>query len=123
MVMNISLNTADIIAINISTLDFRICQLLSRNWTKPHLQKLRNVPEVPVSQLYGDMTMPVNQFTHFPFKDDVEDLSLICTILKHPGTYIESISMIFVLHICVYCFRFWIRPVTPRHQPYSPVSS
>ena len=33
MVMNVSLDTASINAINISTLDFRIWQHFSRNWT------------------------------------------------------------------------------------------
>ena len=42
----------------------------------------------------------------------------------HPGTYIGTVCMIFAVCIGVYCFkRFWIRPATPRHLPYSPVSS
>ena len=49
MVMNVYLDTAYINAINISTLDFRIWQHFSRNWTTPHLQKLANIPEVPVA--------------------------------------------------------------------------
>ena len=114
--MNVSLDTAIINAINISTLDFRIWQHISRNWTQPHLQKLTNVPEVPVTQLYRDMinaSEPVNSFT---IKDDDEDSSLIWTILKHPGTYIGTNGMIFAVFIGVYCFkRFWIRPATPRH--------
>ena len=132
MVKNVSLDTANINAmdtaninaINISTIDFRIWQCFSRNWTKPHLHKLTNVPEAPVTQLYRDMinaSEPIHSF--ITIKEDDKDSSLICTILKHPGTYIGTISMIFVLCIGVYYFRFWIRPVTPRHQPYSPVSS
>ena len=45
MVMNVFLDTANINAINISTVDFRIWQQFRRNWTQPHLQKLTNVPE------------------------------------------------------------------------------
>ena len=58
----------------------------SSNWT-PHLQKLANVPVVPVMQLYEHMTdtsEPVNSLT---IKDDDEDPSLIWTISIHPGTY------------------------------------
>ena len=40
MEMNLSLDTANIDAFNISTLDFRIWQHFSRNWTQPNLQKL-----------------------------------------------------------------------------------
>ena len=120
--MNISLDTANINAINISTLDFRIWQHISRNWTQPHLQKLTNVPEVPVTQHYRDMINASEPIHSFTIKDDDEDSSLIWTILKHPGTYIRTISMIFVLCIGVYCFRFWIRPASHRHWPYFPVS-
>ena len=35
MVMNVSLDTTNINAINISTLDFRIWQHFSRYWTQP----------------------------------------------------------------------------------------
>ena len=42
----------------------------------------------------------------------------------HPGIYIGTIGMIFAVCIGVYYFeRFWSRPGTPRHQPYSLVSS
>ena len=67
--MIISLDTANINAINISTLDFRIWQHFNRNWTSSHLQKLANVPEVPVAQLYKHMVNtgePVHSFTITP---------------------------------------------------------
>ena len=123
MVMNVFLDTANINDINISTLDFRIWQHFSRNWTQPNLQKLANVPEVPVTQLCRDVINASEQIHSFTIKDDDEDSYLIWTILKHPGTYIGTISMIFVLCIGVSCFRFWIRPAAPGHQPYSLVSS
>ena len=64
---------------------------------------------------------PVHSFT---IKDDDEDPSLMWKILMHPGTYIETIGMIFIVCIGVYCFkRFWIRPATLRCQHYSPVHS
>ena len=107
------LDIANINAINISTLDFRKWQHFSINWTSPHLQKLANVPEVPVAQLYEhmiDTSEPVHSFT---IKDDDEDPSLIWTILMHPGTYVGTIGMIFTVCIGVYCFkRLWIRPAT-----------
>ena len=123
MVMNVSLDTANNNAINISTLDFRIWQNFSRSWTQPHLQKLTNVPEVPVTQLYRNMINASEPIYSFTIKDDDEDSSLIWTILKHPGTYIGTICMIFVVCIGAYCFkRFWTRLATLRHWPYSPVS-
>ena len=121
--MNVSLDTANINAINISTLAFGIWQHFSSTWTPPHLQKLANFPEVPVTHLYRSM-VNTNEPTHlFTIKDNDKDPSLIWTIIMHPGTYTGTIGMIFAVCMGVYCFkRFWIRPATPRHQPYSPVS-
>ena len=123
MVKNVSLYTANINAINISTLGFGIWQHFSSNWTPPHQQKLANVPEVPVTQLYRNMIYASEPIHTFTINDDDEDTSLIWTILMHPGTCIGTISMIFVLCLGVYCFKLWIRPATSGHQPYSPVSS
>ena len=117
MMMNISLETANINAINISTPDFRIWSHFNSNWTTPHLQKLTNVPEVPVAQFCKHMINTSEPVYSFAFnKDDDRDLSLIWKILTHPGTYIGTIGMIFTVCIGVYCFkRFWVRPATPRH--------
>ena len=114
MMMNISLDTANINTINISTLDFRIWQHFSRNWTPPHLQKLANVPEVPAAQLYRSLVNNSEPIHLFTIKDDDEDTALIWTILTYTGTYTGTIGMIFVLCIGIYCFKFWIIPASPR---------
>ena len=74
MMMNISLDTVNINAINISIQDFRIRQHINSNWTTPYLQKFTDVPEVPVAQLYKhmiDTSQPVHSFTFN--KDDDKD--------------------------------------------------
>ena len=104
--MNVSLDTANIKAINISTLDLRISyHIYHSNWMSPHLQKLANVSEVPVTQLYNCMintSEPVHSFT---IKDDGEDPSLIWTILMHPRTYIGTFATIFAVCTGVYFFK------------------
>ena len=116
VVMNVSLDTANINAINISTLDFRIWQHFSSNWTLSNPQKLTNVLEVPVTQLYRDMINTSEPIHAFTIRDDDKNPSVIWTILKHPVTYIGNIGMIFTVCIGVYCFkRLWIRPATSRH--------
>ena len=92
--MNVSLNTANINAINILTLDFRIWQHFSSTWTQPHLQKLANVPEVPVTRLYRAMINSSEPIHPFTIKDDDKDPSLMWIILTHPVTYIGTIGMI-----------------------------
>ena len=116
MVMSVSLDTANINAINISTVDFRIWQHFSRNWTPPHLQKLATIPEVPVAQLYRGMINHSEPFHSFTIKNN-KDPSLIWAILKHPGTYLRTISMISVLCVGVYCLKFLIRPTSPTLFP------
>ena len=121
IMMNISLDAANINAINISTLDFRIWKHFNSDWTSVHLQKLANVPEVPAAQLYKNMINTGEPVHSFPIKDDDKDPSFIWTFLKHTRTYIGTIGMIFAVCVGIYCFkRFWIRPSSPKHQPYSP---
>ena len=59
--MNVSLDTENINAFNISIPDFRIWQHFNSNWTTPHLWKLTKVPSDPVAQFYKHI---INQFTH-----------------------------------------------------------
>ena len=68
MVTNVSLDTANINVINISTLYFRIQQHFSRNQTPSCLQKFANFPEVPVSQLYRDMINASERIHSFTIK-------------------------------------------------------
>ena len=63
------------------------------------------------------------QVHSFTINNDEKYPSLIWTLLMHPGIYIGLFGMIFALCIGVFCFkRFFIRPATPKHQPYSLLS-
>ena len=98
---------------NISTPDFRIWQHFFSILDHTPLQKLANVPEFPVIQLYKHMINTSEPVPSFTIKDDDKDPSLIWTILMHPWTYIGTIGLIFTVCIGVYCFkRFWLRPAT-----------
>ena len=55
IMVRVSLDTTNINAINISTPYFMICQHFNSNWSSPHLQKMTNIPGVPVTQLYKYM--------------------------------------------------------------------
>ena len=124
MMINVSLDTANINAINISAPDFRIWPHFNSNKPTHHLQKLANVYVVPVTQVYKHMiniSGPVHSFTFS--KDDDKDSSLIWTILMHPRTNIGTIGTIFTVCIGVYCFkRFWFRPASPGTNTILPVS-
>ena len=103
--MNVSLDTANINAGNISTLDFKIWQHFNSNWTQTHLQIIANVLEVPATKLYRDMINISEPIYSFTVKDDDEDPSLMWSILMHPGTNIGTIGMISVVCIGVYCLK------------------
>ena len=88
LMMNVFLDTANINAFNISTLDLRMWQNFGSNWIPPHLQKQANVCEVPFTQLYRDPINTSQQTYLFRIKDEDKDPSFIWTILIHPGTYV-----------------------------------
>ena len=81
IMMNVYLDTTNINTINTPMLDFRIWQHFSSNCTPSHLQKLTNVPEVLVEQLYRHMINTNEPAYSFTIKDDDKDSSLIWTIL------------------------------------------
>ena len=117
IMMYVSLDTANINTINISILDFRIQQHFSSNWTPPHLQKLPNVSEMPVTQLYRDMINTSEPIHSFTIKDDDEDPSFICSLNTSWDIHRDQCISFAV------CIGVWIRPVTSRNWPCSPVSS
>ena len=53
--MNISLNTANLNAMNISSPELPVWQHLEDHWNKTQLHKLADVPTVPVAYLYQHM--------------------------------------------------------------------
>ena len=115
MIMNESLDTANINAVNISTPDFMIWQHFDSNWTTPHLQKMTSVPEVPVAQLYKHMINTIEPAHLFTFnKDDYEDPSLIWTVLMHPGAYIGTIGMIVCfMYRCLLLLKILVHACNP----------
>ena len=116
MTVYVSLDKANLNVINISALDFNIWQCFSSNWTAIHLGKLVELPEIPVAQLYKHMTDQDGPITLFKIdRDTKEESSFMWKLLAHPGTYIQTYSMVFIACIEVYCFkRFWCRPATQR---------
>ena len=63
---------------------------------------MATVPEVPVTQLYKHMIDTSEAVHSFTIKGNDKDQSLMWKILMHPGTYIGTTGMIFVVCIGVY---------------------
>ena len=74
MTINISLDTANLNKINISSPEFWVWQHLEDHWNKTQLHKLVDIPTVPIAQLYKHMidnngpTLPFN-FANEPVDD------------------------------------------------------
>ena len=81
------------------------------------MQRLVDVPEVPIAQLYKQIIGQSESILMFEInRDTKEGPSLTWKLLTHQGTYIGTISVIFIVCIDIYCLkRFWCRPSTPRH--------
>ena len=120
--MHVSLDKANLNII--STPDFYIWQHFDSNWATAHMQKLADIHEVSIPHLYKHMIGQSEPILLFEIERDMKGPSLTWKLLTHPGTYIGTISIIFIVCIGVYCLkRFWCRSATLRHWAYSPVSS
>ena len=122
----VSLKKANLNSFNVSAPDFHVWQHIGSNWSTTHIQKLTNVPEILITQLYSHL---IGQSKHsLPFEinrsSEEEGPTLIGKFLTHPGTYMGFLGMIFIASIGIYCLKkFWCRPASPRYQSYTPASS
>ena len=117
--------TCGMLRVNISISDFHIWQHFSSNWITAHRQKLADVPEIPVAELYKHMIGQSEPIIPFEINGHTEEgPSLLGKPLIHLRTYKGTIGMTFILCTDIYYIkRFLCRPATPRHLPYFPVSS
>ena len=82
--IHVSLDKANLNTINISTPDFHIWYHFDSNWNTAHMQKLVNIPEVPIAQLYKHMIGQSEPILPFVINRDMEvGPSLTCKLLRH----------------------------------------
>ena len=90
---NISLNTANLNVINISSPEFRIWQHLEDHWNGTQLHHLVNILSVPNNQLYKHMINSNRPITPFMSTDEsIDDTASIWTLFSHTGIYITAIG-------------------------------
>ena len=74
MTIHASLNKVNLNAVIIFTLDFHIWQKnINSIWTMAHIQKLVDVPEIPVTWLYKHMIGHSEHFLPFKINRDIEE--------------------------------------------------
>ena len=69
--IHVSLDEANLNTINISTPDICIWKHFNSNWTTVHMQKLVDIPKVPVTQLYRHMTVQSEPILPFQINRDI----------------------------------------------------
>ena len=107
--VNISLNMANLLMINILAQDFCIWKHLGNNRSDVQLQHLTTIPLIPVHKIYQHLlnnTLPITPFEID--KESTEYPASIWTLLSHPGIYITAIGLLIPVQLGLFCcYFFW----------------
>ena len=107
MTIHVSLERANLKSCNISAPEFCIWQHIGHNWSTMLLQKLANVLEIPITQLYSHQigqSKPILP-SQMNRSSEEEGPSLVGKFLTHPGTYMGFLGMVFIASMGVYCLK------------------
>ena len=105
--VNISLDMANLQAINITALHFRIWQHMGRNHSEIQLQHLADIPSIPVHKVYDHLLNSSLHLTPFNMKAS-EDTD---TLFIHPAIYVSALGSLIPVGIGLFCcYFFWCQP-------------
>ena len=115
--VNVSLDMANLRAINITALHFRIWQHMGHNHTETELQHLATLPSIPVHQIYQHLLNNSLQLTPFNMQPS-GDTNTLWKLFTHPGMYISALGSILPVAVGLFCcYFFWCRPARLACQP------
>ena len=119
MMINVSLNTANLNRMNISSPKFKVWQHLEDHWNKTQLHKLANIPTVPIAYLYKHMITNNRHIIPFTLSDEsVDDTASVWTLCSHTGIYVMAIGSLIPTGLAIFCcYFFWCWPARLAHQP------
>ena len=99
---------ANLQMINISSLDFHICQHLEKHRNESQLQHLVSIPSVPVGQLYSHMAQDIQNITPFSPEKSTGDTDSFWTLFSHMGVYVMAIGLLLPGGLGIFCcYFFW----------------
>ena len=108
--VNVSLNMANLQAINTTALHFHIWQHMGRNHSETELQHLATLPSIPVHKVYQHLPNNSLQLTPFNMQPS-EDTSTLWNLFTHPGIYISALGSLIPVGIGLFCcYFFWCQP-------------
>ena len=105
--VNISLNMANLQAVNITTLHFCVWQHMGSNHSDTQLQQLATIPSIPVHKVYQHLLNSSLQLTPFNTKPS-EDTNTLWNLFTHPGIYVSALRSLIPVGIGLFCcYFFW----------------
>ena len=109
LTINISLNTANLNIVNISSPDFRIWKHLEDHWNGTQLHHLVNVPPVSIDQLYKQMINSNILITPcISIEESLDDTASLWTLFSHTGIYLMAIESMTPAGLGIFCcYFFW----------------
>ena len=93
---NISLDMANLQAVNLTALHFRVWQHMGRNHSETQLQYLATIPSIPVHKVYQHLLNSSLHLTPFNMKPS-EDMDTLWNLFTHPGIYISALGSLIPL--------------------------
>ena len=119
LTISLSLNTANLNIINISSLEFRTWQHLEDHWNGTKLHNLDNIPSIPIDQLYKQIVNsngPINPF--MSTNESIGDTVSVWTLFSHAGIYVMAKGLLIPAGLGIFlCYFFWCQPARLVHQP------
>ena len=108
--VNISLNMANFLTVNITALHFHVWQHLGNNHSDTQLQHLATIPSILVHKFYQHLLNSTLQLTTFNMKPS-EDTDALWSLFTQPGIYISALGLLIPVGIRLFCcYFFWCQP-------------
>ena len=113
--VNVSLDQANICAINVTALHFHVWQHMGRNHSDMDLQHLTTLPSIPVQKIYENLLNSSRCLTPFNIKPS-EDSDTFWSLFSHPGIYVSALGSVLPVGIVLFCcYYFWCQPAISVH--------
>ena len=115
--VNVSLNMANLQAINITALHFCVWQHMGRNHSETELQHLATIPSIPVHKVYQHLLNSSLQLTPLNMQPS-EVTTTLWDLFTHPGIYVSALGSLIPVGIGLFCcYFFWCQPARLVCQP------
>ena len=107
VMINISLNTANLNTMNTSSPEFWVWRHLEDCRNKTQLHKLVDIPSVPVAHLYKCMVNNNRPIYLFNLADEsIDNTGSIWTLFSHTLIYITAIQLLIPAGLGIFCCYF-----------------